>query len=281
MHRSKGWDATLRGATSTGEPETRRLLNGHDEAISERLDPLIVQAPTPPTQPVSLESTPAEAPNSTGRDDATAQDPRTSRSFPPATEPQFRLAPEQMRENLVTNLAKFAKDPAFMGLVRIEVGGVNWKDLMKGIKVLGRHDFLAIEYFADTGVEGVARLRLPDVAIDPSDLQQPDMLQPVEKPSDAEIGAFLDSAADAPPNGPIFYYVGEPLVPDFDPMLHAGEDLGRLPPVPGVNTAYWHYGGSSSGNAFRFEDAEMYSCSDVIGPGLKFWLIIWKSQDQV
>lgn len=137
----------------------------------ERLDPLIVQAPTPPTQPVSLESTPEEAPNSTGRDDATAQDPRTSRSFFPATERQFRLAPDQMRENLVTNLAKFAKDPAFTGLVRIEVGGVNWKDLMKRIKVLERHDFLAIEYFADTGVEGVARLRLPDVGVDLLDLQ--------------------------------------------------------------------------------------------------------------
>ncbi|KAF3357044.1 hypothetical protein VDGD_20755 [Verticillium dahliae] len=265
-------DVRREPARSTCEQETRPLTKDHDFVATSERHSYVVQAPTPPTQAVSAENVPAEAPDAIGRDDAAAQDPRTSRPSSLRTRRQFVLSSEQIGKHSVPYLAKFANDPAFTGVVRVEVDDVDWKDVMERIEIPDSPEFLAVQYAPDTA--GVSRVRLANPT-HPSAIKLPDMSQRVERPSDAEVEAFLDEAAEAPPVDRIFYYIGDSLVSDFDGLLHSGAELCQLPSVSGANTDWWQFGDRFSATPFHLEDGEKWYSSNLVFGGWKLWIVIW------
>ncbi|KAF6835455.1 lysine -specific demethylase 4c-like protein [Colletotrichum plurivorum] len=93
------------------------------------------------------------------------------------------------------------------------------------------------------------------------------------RPSDDQIEAFLNEAAESPPRGNILYYVGPPLSPDFDSLLHPGEQLAQFTAIDGVNSYYWHAGQRFSGTSLHSEDGRFWSANLVLA-GLKLWVVI-------
>ncbi|KAL9948564.1 hypothetical protein ACHAO5_001664 [Verticillium nonalfalfae] len=264
-------DVRRGSAMLVGESETLLPLNDNDALATDKRSSCITQAPTPPSPSTSGEPTPAVAAGFIACDDAGAHAPELSRS-PSGIQRQYVLSVEQMGKHSLPHLAKFVNDPDFKGMVRVEVADVNWEDVMERIDIPDRPEFLAVQYAADTA--GMSRVRLAN-PVDPSALQPPDMSQRVGRPSDAEAEAFLNEAAEAPPDREIFYFIGEPLLTDFDHLLHSGDELCRLPRISGANTTWWHYGDRFSATAYHLEDGEKWYSSNLVIGGWKLWIVIW------
>ncbi|KAF3351850.1 hypothetical protein VdG2_00003 [Verticillium dahliae VDG2] len=177
-----------------------------------------------------------------------------------------------MGNHSLLHLAKFVNDPDFKGMVRVEVADVNWEDMMERVDIPDCPESLAVQYAADTAE--IPRVRLAN-PVDPSALRPPDMSQRVDRPSDAEAEAFLNGAALAPPGHEIFYFIGDPLLSDFEHLLHSGDELCRLPRISGVNTTWWHYGDRFFATVYHLEDGEKWYSSNLVLGGWKLWIIIW------
>ncbi|KAM0271178.1 hypothetical protein ACHAQH_009145 [Verticillium albo-atrum] len=182
-----------------------------------------------------------------------------------------------MGEGIASRLAEFAEDSAFNGRVSMQEVHFDWEGLKERMPAPPQdHDLNFVEW-ESTNVAGVSRLRVSDTPF--SEWVLPDISHPVDKPSEADCVAFLEDMARNPAKGPLEYYVGEPLLPDFDSYLHAGEQLCQLQPLKGINKPYWHLGVRGSGTALHCEDARWRSYNFVIGPGFKAWLAIHKDDN--
>lgn len=116
----------------------------------------------------------------------------------------------------------------------------------------------------------------PDIvslAVTNSRFKFPDYTATPARPTDDETSTCLDSLFSAPPIDNVVYYVGRPLTPHADGILHPGERLLKLQHIPGVNSYYWQAGGKLSGTPLHREDANFRSMNLVMH-GYKLWVLI-------
>ncbi|KAF6788994.1 hypothetical protein CSOJ01_14911 [Colletotrichum sojae] len=132
-----------------------------------------------------------------------------------------------------------------------------------------QRDQLGNEYFPGTPERGFSFLKLSTS----SRFNFPRFPSTTIRPSDDQLEAFLDEAVESPPQGNIPYYVGPPLSPDFDSLLHPGEQLAQFTAIDGVNSYYWHAGERFSGTSVHSEDCRFWS-ANLVFVGLKLWIVI-------
>lgn len=226
---------------------------------------LQVKVPAAP-EPQSLQ--PAKTKTSPAIDSA-VQEPQHH-----ASKKEFFLSLDQMEQGAINHLARFAEEPSFRAIVRMETPPFDWNTLKDQIPAKPDHDLLFVRWKRDR-IRGASRLYLCEPSA--GKWQLPDLSNPSKKPSYTDALIFLEKMANNPPKSPITYYVGPPLSPEYTHLAHAGDQLCNLSKLDGVNTPYWHLGKSGSGTAFHCEDAGFRSTNFVVGPGWKLWLIIHDS----
>lgn len=111
------------------------------------------------------------------------------------------------------------------------------------------------------------------LAVVDSKLEFPDYTAAPEILTNNEIGTALDRLFVIPPTAKVVYYVGRPLTPHADGILHPGERLLELQEMAGVNSYYWQAGAKHSGTDFHREDANFRSINMVLH-GYKLWVIV-------
>ncbi|KAF6793378.1 lysine -specific demethylase 4c-like protein [Colletotrichum sojae] len=175
-----------------------------------------------------------------------------------------------MGDNLVSSIARLVSDEEFRGKIRVKnLKEVKWDDLRSRMKRPEQRDQLGNEYFPGTPERGFSFLKLSTS----SRFNFPRFPSTTIRPSDDQLEAFLDEAVESPPQGNIPYYVGPPLSPDFDSLLHPGEQLAQFTAIDGVNSYYWHAGERFSGTSVHSEDCRFWS-ANLVFVGLKLWIVI-------
>ncbi|KUI63585.1 Lysine-specific demethylase 4 [Cytospora mali] len=189
-------------------------------------------------------------------------------------EEQFCLTTPELGERLIPSLMKMMKQDGFAGKITIQnIGHVDWADLGRTIKPAKKYDFQGVVYTPGSSGKGISHLHLSPI---PRRFRSPDFSQPVDKPSQRDIDKYLEDLTSTPPTEPISYYVGPPISPAFNSLLHPGSDILQLGPIPGVTELYWHAGNRGSGTAFHCEDASFRSCNLTLF-GWKLWILIRES----
>ncbi|KIW54625.1 hypothetical protein PV05_06974 [Exophiala xenobiotica] len=193
------------------------------------------------------------------------------RASPLGGQLDFSLSVEDMGEKLVPNIMRLINDDRFTGILSVQgIGEIDWTNLMRSIRPPEKtHEILGVKYSKPHPIKGVAELRLST----PRNFAFPDFSQTIKEPSREACLDYLRQVINNPPESTIPYYIGLPLTPTFDHLLHPGEPLLNISLIDGLNKVYWYAGEEGSGSPFHCEDWKLYSYNLVLY-GWKLWIMI-------